>query len=139
MQNENNKIHFGVYGIYIKDNNILVIKKGRGPYTGKYDLPGGRVEFGEKVEDTLKREFKEEVGGEIKSADFFMYNQNFLENFHHFGLYFIINECKIEKINDQADGHDSLGAEFVDVDSLNESNCAGIALETIRKYKKSLI
>ncbi|MCK4729862.1 MAG: NUDIX domain-containing protein [Candidatus Aenigmarchaeota archaeon] len=33
---------------------------------GKYEVPGGRKEFGETDDEALKREIKEEVGLEIK-------------------------------------------------------------------------
>ena len=32
---------FGVYGICVEDGNLLVINKNGGPYTNRYDLPGG--------------------------------------------------------------------------------------------------
>lgn len=32
--------HFGVYGICMREGRLLVIHKGRGAYTGRYDLPG---------------------------------------------------------------------------------------------------
>ena len=54
--------HIGVYGLIIKENKILLIKKKTGPYDGKLDLPGGSFEFGERPEETLKREFIEEAG-----------------------------------------------------------------------------
>ena len=45
--------HFGAYGIIIHKNKILLVKKSRGPYKGKYDLPGGKIEFGESIEEAL--------------------------------------------------------------------------------------
>ena len=38
---------FGVYGICIENNSILVIDKIKGPYRSRYDLPGGSLEDGE--------------------------------------------------------------------------------------------
>ncbi|MNG21511.1 8-oxo-dGTP diphosphatase [compost metagenome] len=57
----------------MKDNRVLLIQKDRGPHTGKWDLPGGTIEFGEDPYDTLIREFEEETGitqlkGAIRSA-----------------------------------------------------------------------
>ncbi|MGZ9583503.1 NUDIX domain-containing protein [Paenibacillus marinisediminis] len=54
--------HLGIYGVLIRDGKILLIQKGRGPHKGKWDLPGGTVEFGEEPYQTLLREFEEETG-----------------------------------------------------------------------------
>ena len=52
----------GAYGIFIENKKILLIRKNGGPYDGKLDLPGGTIEFNEKPNDALIREFDEEVG-----------------------------------------------------------------------------
>lgn len=36
---------------------------------GKYELPGGHIEFGEKIEDGLKREIREEFGFDVVVSD----------------------------------------------------------------------
>lgn len=51
----------GVYGVCIKDKKILLIEQKKGPFKGKLDFPGGGIEFGESPEETLQREFAEEV------------------------------------------------------------------------------
>lgn len=62
-----NKIHFATKALIIKDGLLLVIKKSStedvNPNT--YDVPGGRLEFGEMPDESLKREVREEVGLEI--------------------------------------------------------------------------
>ncbi len=55
----------GVYGLAHAGDKVLVVVQERGPYAGKFDLPGGRIEFGESVEEALRREFLEEVGMEF--------------------------------------------------------------------------
>ncbi len=35
-----------------------------------FDLPGGRIEPGETIELVLKREFEEEVGGQVNGRKF---------------------------------------------------------------------
>ena len=46
-------------------NQILLIKRSTPPFVGYWALPGGRVNPGETVEQTIVREVKEETGLDI--------------------------------------------------------------------------
>ena len=48
----------GVKGLLFRDGKVLVLIKS----DGEPDLPGGRIEAGESLEDGLHREIKEETG-----------------------------------------------------------------------------
>lgn len=43
-------------------DKLLLIKRKNDPFKDHYALPGGIVEYGEKIEDALLREVEEEVG-----------------------------------------------------------------------------
>ena len=137
--------HLGAYGLIIKDNMVLLIKKFGGPYNGKLDLPGGTIEFGEKPEDALKRELMEEVG--IKVIDYQLFDadsvffdwrvkEDVLVKVHHIGIFFKVlnynNEIKKEvEVNDVND--DSLGADFFDISKLSKNELSAIAILELEK------
>ncbi len=60
------KPSIAVDGVLIKNGKILLIKRKNEPFKGKWALPGGFVEYGERVEDAVLREFQEEVGIKAK-------------------------------------------------------------------------
>jgi ADP-ribose pyrophosphatase YjhB (NUDIX family) len=56
----------GVGGILLRDDKVLLVLRSRPPEAGCWSLPGGRVEFMERVEDALTRELKEELGIDVE-------------------------------------------------------------------------
>lgn len=129
----NKHTHLGVYGLAVWEQSYLLIQKARGPYVGKWDLPGGRMEFGEQPEAALKREFEEETGlipmkFSISSSQSTVLQweiQGKPEEVHHIGiLYHVIslqgNQLQLQHIKRVADGHDSLGAEWFTLDQIKD-------------------
>jgi len=55
-----------VDGILIRDDSILLIQRKHPPFQGKWALPGGFVEYGEKTEEAMVREMSEETGLKIQ-------------------------------------------------------------------------
>ena len=57
---------YRVAGIAVQSGKVLLQKPTNEDF---YAFPGGHVEFGETNEETLVREFKEEIGADIKVGD----------------------------------------------------------------------
>lgn len=136
--------HIGVYGLIIKYNKILLIKKNGGPYDGKLDLPGGTIEFNEKIEEALIRELQEEVGIEITDYKLFDVvstnikwdHKNELLETKHIAILYIINEFQND-INDTMEitdvNDDSMGAEYYDISKLKKEQLSNIVLLALEK------
>ncbi len=59
--------------IFNLKGEILLIKSHK--WKDKYVIPGGHIELGEKIEDTIKREVKEETGLDIYDIEFICFQE----------------------------------------------------------------
>ena len=84
-------------GILIKDGQILLVRHEK---NGKsyYLLPGGGVEFGESVAEALVREFKEEVGLDIKVGPMVLVHDSIPPDQHRqvLNLYFVVSSDQFD-------------------------------------------
>jgi ADP-ribose pyrophosphatase YjhB (NUDIX family) len=56
----------GAGALILRDGKLLLVKRGAHPGFGKWSVPGGLVELGERVEEAMVREVKEEVGFDVE-------------------------------------------------------------------------
>lgn len=59
-----------VGAVALHDGCLLLVRRGHGPAAGSWSLPGGRVEAGETLHETVVREVAEETGFEVAVAGF---------------------------------------------------------------------
>ncbi|WP_276495769.1 NUDIX domain-containing protein [Pontibacter litorisediminis] len=70
------KLRVRACGILIQDDKLLLVRHGRTMGNDAFWAPpGGGVEFGESMQQCLKREFKEETGLEIEVSRFLFVNE----------------------------------------------------------------
>ena len=60
----------GVSTAVFRDGRVLLAQRAVGALAGLWSLPGGRVEFGEKLTEAALRELDEEVGVKAEIVDF---------------------------------------------------------------------
>ena len=108
MQNKRKIVVLGI--IKNKDGKILISQRNEPELPEvhlKWDLPGGTNEFGESLEDTIKREIKEETGLEVSIKELVPYSVsktwNYETHLSHTLLFAYI--CELQsgetKTNDQ--------------------------------------
>jgi len=61
----------GVAGIVCRDGEVLLIRRGKAPGKGEWNIPGGLVELGESLKEAVRREIHEETGLEVVAEDLF--------------------------------------------------------------------
>lgn len=60
-------IVIGVGAVVFRGDKVLLIKRGRPPFRGRWSIPGGKLHHGEALHEAVRREVREETGVEIGS------------------------------------------------------------------------
>lgn len=133
--------HVGSYGVIIRDRKIALIKKARGGYKGLYDLPGGGIEHDETPLEALTRELMEEIGVSIVKAELldavsktfkWDVNDKLIQDLHHIGILYTV-EIEGNELKTDADGLDSLGGEWKDIDKVKEEAVSPFTWMALKK------
>lgn len=115
---------------------MLLIRKARGPYTGAYDLPGGKIEFGESPSDALRREIFEETGLTVQHAELIdglshrvQYEENTGDpvDLHHLGFLYRVTVADDTTPRVDPDGEDSLGTVWIPIAELDQKTLSPFA------------
>lgn len=120
------------------DGDLLLLKSPK--WHGRYIFPCGHVEFGERLEDAVRREVREETGLEIDNISFlthleFINSKEFHMPYTHFvGLQYTCNANSLDvKTNDESSSYVWVNPE----DALRMDLESGTA-RSIEKYLEKL-
>jgi len=112
----NRQFFFSTKALLVKEHKFLAVYKVVDGQK-RWDLPGGRMEFGETAEETLNREIKEELGIRIKPIkliDTWNYMAN--ESFQVTGvIYYCDFVTEVIKLSDEHDG-----LEWIDISDIGK-------------------
>jgi 8-oxo-dGTP pyrophosphatase MutT (NUDIX family) len=92
------------YGLIIQRGKILTLTN---KSNGKIWFPGGGIEVGEKIEDGLHREIKEETGIDVEIQKLIFVKENFFyyqpldEAYHAFLFFYQCNPLSTDLLSDQ--------------------------------------
>jgi 8-oxo-dGTP diphosphatase len=119
-----------VGGVIIKDNKILLVKRAHPPNKGMWAIPGGKVEYGEMLEDAVKREMLEETNLKVRVLNLLSLIQMIKEGFHYIILDFL---CEITG-GDLKPASDAADAKFFSIDEIKNLNTSPTTKDMLIRY-----
>jgi 8-oxo-dGTP pyrophosphatase MutT (NUDIX family) len=114
---DDQKVNVVVRAMIFRGDHLLVTRW-RDVKKGATFLIGGRVDFGESIVDTLKREVREETGAEVTDYRLVYFSENIFNaedgiEYHEYGWYFLVEvDREICGIDDVIDNPDSPALEI---------------------------
>jgi len=120
------KLRLRVCGICIQDNKLLLVRHAHTIDNSCFWAPpGGGLDYGETMEQCLRREFQEETGLEVEVQRFLFINEFMQEPLHAVEMYFEVRIIggNLQKGTDpEADAHEQMieQVSFVGLDEINQ-------------------
>ncbi len=127
----------GVGAIILREDQVLLVQRGREPSYGKWSVPGGLVELGESLQEAIVREVREEVGLEVRVRDLVVALDRVIPDQegrieYHYILLDFLCECNA---GDPSPASDVLDCAFVAIGSLPQYDLTrGTAQAILRVY-----
>jgi len=128
----------GCGALIVNDKNETILLKRTSKTrngAGFWAKPGGGVEFGEKVEDAVKREIREELGVDIEIINFLGFTEGVFkdENQHWISLNYLAKIIGGEVKNMEPEKHEKI--KWFKMDDLPEKTMKNTT-DAIREYLK---
>ena len=92
----------------LRGGRLLLLKRLKGQDAGCWNIPGGKVEFGELAADAARREAREELGVEIELTRGLGWVENFADGQHWVSPIFAATIAAGEPINAEPDKHGAI-------------------------------
>lgn len=123
-----------VGAVIIRDNHILLVKRGSAPSYGKWSVPGGHVELGETMEEALKREVLEETGIDINITRLAGAYDLIVRNEKNIEYHYVIIEFMAEALSDEIKaGSDALECRWVPLAEITKLDVTPTVMNCLRE------
>lgn len=88
-----------VVGIISQGKHVLLLRRKKGTYAGLWALPGGKIEYGEHLEDAIRREIYEETGIETTFKEYAGTLSEHLLGREDIDEHFLLHVCRLSALS----------------------------------------
>lgn len=133
----NKKIIHVVAAVIKKGDMILATQRGYGDFKGMWEFPGGKIEAGEKQEQALIREIKEELDSNISVDKYLCTVVYEYPEFHLIMDTFICSllDDKLEKVYHNQTELEHEDYKWLTIDTINDVKWLPADIEIVNKLK----
>ncbi|WP_411815996.1 NUDIX hydrolase [Hyphococcus sp. DH-69] len=115
--NASENIFIGVGAVVFRGDDVLLIKRGKAPFLGHWSIPGGRLEYGERLIDAITREIHEETATTVRILGLLDAFEALPRTPQQFDRHTIMIDYVAEWVSGEpVAGDDATEAEFVSID-----------------------
>lgn len=98
----------GAGAAIVRDGKILLMRRLREPESGCWGNPGGKIDFGERVEDGIRREIAEELGIRLGALKLLCVTDLILPDAHWLAPTYLALDWTGEPVILEPEKHDAL-------------------------------
>ena len=130
----------GAGACILRRGRLLLVRRGAEPGRGKWSIPGGLVELGEKVEDAMVREAKEEVGLDVKAIRLVdVFDSLTLDKSGHVQYHFVVVNFLVRVVGGRLHtGDDVMESKWVPLDEVEKYDLTKSFRIFFKKHKENL-
>ena len=111
----------GVGAVILDGTRVLLARRGRAPSAGKWSIPGGLVDVGERLEDALLREIEEESGLRVRLLGLCGVIDRVVREQDAVRYHYVIIDYAAEPVGGRLQaGSDAAEVRWVEVDELDQ-------------------
>jgi 8-oxo-dGTP diphosphatase len=124
----------GVGAVVMKDDKVLLIRRGIPPSKGLWAIPGGHVELGETLQETAEREILEETGLVVKALHpIYAFDLIERDDAGRIRFHFIVVDLAAEYISGEPRGaDDALDARWFSWEEIEKHNVSKNTLNLLK-------
>jgi len=133
-KNTNEKVPVSAVGaVVIRDSRILLVKRKHPPSQGLWAIPGGKIKWGETLQQAAEREIFEETGIKIKAGSP-VYTFDYIKNEADTEFHYVIIDLEAEYLSGEpAAGDDAEDVRWLEADEIYNLNTAESTLIFLRQ------